>query len=341
MFSYIKKLKPGKTSQSETTKAQTSQDEKTPVLSTADEQFLEEAMKEADDKPNVIFPGKASKAVEEAAEEAKNSEWKDVIVDRWRGLRKTVEDVSKESQKHSQEKKEKKEKAKSEKEIKKEKEKEKKDKGKQKEIVREEDELTAVLDQLNLTAEDGRVFSLSAETRVLLTRFTQILRDIGNGVPTAYDDLTNLLTNSNEQLSKTYSELPSFLQKLIKALPDKLKPEIIKTAAAAAPALATETVGLKELISNPGALMGLLKGVVNVLKTRFPALLGANAAISMGLFVVLLVLWYCHKRGREVRLEAEAREKEMKDTEGAAERDAESAAQKSATEGDLQGGSRA
>lgn len=87
--------------------------------------------------------------------------------------------------------------------------------------------------------------------------------------------------------------------------------------------------------------MGLLKGVVNVLKTRFPALLGANAAISMGLFVVLLVLWYCHKRGREVRLEAEAKEQEMKETEGSAERDAEGAARRSATEGDLQGGSRA
>jgi hypothetical protein len=154
MLSYIKKLKPGRAPPSETTTAQTPQDEKTPVLSTADEQFLSEAMKEADDKPNVIFSGKTSEAVEEAAEEAKDSEWKDVIADRWRGLRKTVEDASKKSEKHGQEKKEKKEKAKSEKEIKKEKEKEKKDKGKQKEVVREEDELTAILDQLNLTAED-------------------------------------------------------------------------------------------------------------------------------------------------------------------------------------------
>lgn len=155
MLSYIKKLKPGRIPPSETTTAQTPQDEKTPVLSTADEQFLSEAMKEADDKPNVIFSGKTSEAVEEAAEEAeKDSEWKGVIADRWRGLRKTVEDISKRSEKHGQEKKEKKEKAKTEKETQKEKEKEKKDKGKQKELVREEDELTATLDQLNLTAED-------------------------------------------------------------------------------------------------------------------------------------------------------------------------------------------
>jgi hypothetical protein len=60
----------------------------------------------------------------------------------------------------------------------------------------------------------------------------------------------------------------------------------MQAAAAASPALMTEggIVGLKELVTKPGLLMGLLKGVVNVLKTRFPALLGANAALSMGLF---------------------------------------------------------
>lgn len=42
--------------------------------------------------------------------------------------------------------------------------------------------------------------------------------------------------------------------------------------------------GLKEIVTKPGAVMGLLKGVLNVLKTRFPALLGANMALSMGLF---------------------------------------------------------
>jgi len=52
--------------------------------------------------------------------------------------------------------------------------------------------------------------------------------------------------------------------------------------------------------------MGMLKSVINLLKTRFPmALGGANLAISMGLFVVLFVLWYCYKRGREERLEKE------------------------------------
>jgi hypothetical protein len=60
--------------------------------------------------------------------------------------------------------------------------------------------------------------------------------------------------------------------------------------------------------------------------------------------VVLLVLWYCHKRGREVRLEKEAKEATaaatLADTEKDVEKDAEVAAASSGTEGDLQGGSK-
>jgi hypothetical protein len=132
----------------------------------------------------------------------------------------------------------------------------------------------------------GRAFSLSAETKILLQRFTQILKDISVGVPTAYQDLIELLDSSSSQLESTFTGLPSFLQKLIKTLPAKLKPELVKAATAASPALKTGGgLGLQELITNPGILMGLLKSVVNVLKTRFPAAaLGANAALSMGLF---------------------------------------------------------
>jgi len=39
------------------------------------------------------------------------------------------------------------------------------------------------------------------------------------------------------------------------------------------------------MVTKPGLLMGMLKSVINLLKTRFPmALGGANLAISMGLF---------------------------------------------------------
>jgi len=41
---------------------------------------------------------------------------------------------------------------------------------------------------------------------------------------------------------------------------------------------------LQEIVTKPGLLMGMLKGVINLLKTRFPmALGGANLAISLGL----------------------------------------------------------
>lgn len=118
-----------------------------------------------------------------------------------------------------------------------------------------------------------------------------------NGVPTAYDDLTTLFESSSKQLDETYDNLPSFLQKLVKTLPEKLtknmSPELLRAAAATAPAVAAEgskggilqgIPSLKDLITKPGMVMGLLKSVLNVLKTRFPAVLGVNVLYSMGLF---------------------------------------------------------
>lgn len=142
----------------------------------------------------------------------------------------------------------------------------------------------------------------------------QILKDLGNGVPTAYDDLTSLLESSSAQLESTFKSLPSFLQRLVSTLPDKvsknLSLELLRATAAVAPAATAETLTLKQLVAKPGLIMSLLKSVVNVLKTRFPAVLGANVAVSMGLFVVLLALWYCYKRGREERIKVEAAEVE-------------------------------
>ncbi|KAI4241135.1 MAG: hypothetical protein L6R42_011363 [Xanthoria sp. 1 TBL-2021] len=72
---------------------------------------------------------------------------------------------------------------------------------------------------------------------------------------------------------------------------------------------------LKDLVTKPGAVAGLLKTIMNFLKLRFPAFLGMNVLYSLGLFVLLFVFWYCHKRGKEVRLEKERAltEKEMAD----------------------------
>jgi hypothetical protein len=181
------------------------------------------------------------------------------------------------------------------------------------------------------------VFSLSAESQKLVQRFTVILKDVVNGAPTAYDDLVALLDDSSDTLQKNYKHLPSYLQKLIKTLPAKfsgnLGPEILATAAAAAGGAdgGTTSAGksrlripsLKEIVTKPGAVVGLLRAIMNFLKLRWPAFLGTNVLLSLGLFgtfsssqlyiwqpltgdtVLLFVLWYCHKRGRETRLAKE------------------------------------
>ncbi|KAL8818280.1 MAG: hypothetical protein Q9223_003058 [Gallowayella weberi] len=201
------------------------------------------------------------------------------------------------------------------------------------EAKKEEAEMTAIMEDLNLAAVDNRVFSISSESKELLQKFTLVLKDLMNGVPTAYDDLESLLTNSENQLERSYKHLPAFLQDLIKKLPSKMTqsigPEMLAAAAEKQGinskymnkgAHAAEKMGmkvrvpsLKDLVTKPGAVAGLLKTIMNFLKLRFPAFLGLNVLYSLGLFILLFVFWYCHKRGKEVRLEKERAltEKEM------------------------------
>ncbi|MCJ1235081.1 hypothetical protein MMC14_003045 [Varicellaria rhodocarpa] len=193
------------------------------------------------------------------------------------------------------------------------------------EARKEEDEMTVVLEQLNLAAVNNRVFSISKESQELLRKFTLVLKDLVNGVPTAYDDLESLLTNSEHQLQSSYSSLPPFLQKLIQSLPSKmtgsLGPEVLaaaaekqglksaylSTAAGAAGKMGMKikVPNLKDLVTKPGAVAGLLRTIMTFLRTRFPAFMGMNVLWSLALFVLLFVFWYCHKRGRETRLEKE------------------------------------
>ncbi|QSZ31067.1 hypothetical protein DSL72_000628 [Monilinia vaccinii-corymbosi] len=198
------------------------------------------------------------------------------------------------------------------------------------EAQREQDDLTRVLDDLSLTASNNRAFSLSPDSTVLVQKFTLILKDLINGVPTAYDDLVHLLEDSQGTLSKSYDSLPSFLQKLITQLPSKitttLAPELLAVATeaqahsvahaasaaqaggmgAAAKAFLTPA-SLKDLVTKPGAVVGMLKAIVNALKLRWPAFMGTNVLLSLALFVLLFVFWYCHKRGKEVRLARDGR----------------------------------
>jgi hypothetical protein len=166
-----------------------------------------------------------------------------------------------------------------------------------------------VLNDLNLSAVNNRAFSLSNESQELVQKFTVVLKDLVNGAPTAYDDLVNLLEDSQGTLAKSYDHLPSFLQKLITQLPNKLTstlaPELLAVAAeaqafsgmGAAQASTVASGGLKgaamnflkptslkDLVTKPGAVAGMLKTIMNALKLRWPAFMGTNVLLSLGLF---------------------------------------------------------
>ncbi|CAI7634497.1 unnamed protein product [Penicillium viridicatum] len=198
--------------------------------------------------------------------------------------------------------------------------------GKDADKDKDAEDMTDILERLNLAADNNRVFSISEETQELLRKFKLIFKDLINGVPTAYHDLEMLLTNGNRQLQETYTKLPGPMQKLIEKLPERwtetLAPEMLAVAAdragksgvnmenvgkaaAAAEKMGVNIPSLKELVSKPAALVGMLRSIMTFLRARFPAVMGMNVLWSLALFILLFVLWYCHKRGREVRLENE------------------------------------
>lgn len=195
-----------------------------------------------------------------------------------------------------------------------------------KEKREEQEDLATILERLNLAADNNRAFSISAETQELLQKFKLIFKDLVTGVPTAYHDLEMLLTNGDKQLKDAFGHLPGFMQKLVRQLPNKftenLAPELMAVAgeraaqsginmenagkaAAAAQKMGFKAPTLKELVGKPTAIVGMLRSIMTFLRARFPAVLGMNVLWSIALFIVLLVLWYCHKRGKEVRLENE------------------------------------
>ncbi|KAK4196308.1 hypothetical protein QBC40DRAFT_351894 [Triangularia verruculosa] len=197
-------------------------------------------------------------------------------------------------------------------------------------------DLSRLLDKLNLSSSG----SISSDAKDLLVRpFVQILKDLANGVPTAVDDLVSLLDGRNDILTKTFEKLPSSLQKLVTQLPKKLSsslaPEILAMAAEAQgldKSKINADEGLKgaakffmpknlsDLALTPALIKTMLKAILNALKTKFPMLAGTSALWSVAVFLLLFVLWYCHKRGREER---EKKEKEGAEGEGEGEKEGE------------------
>ena len=146
-----------------------------------------------------------------------------------------------------------------------------------------------------------------------MKEFTQILKDIQAGAPHAYDDLTSFLHKSNAQLNSLFDSTPDFLKSIIPALPFPLAKKFDKKN--------PKEVGVDILkdLAKPGVITGLLKKIMVLLRTRFPAFVGsnvlyytslcvANCRLSLGVFVLLFAVWYCYKRGREERMKAEGSE---------------------------------
>ncbi|KUI69077.1 hypothetical protein VM1G_04196 [Cytospora mali] len=188
---------------------------------------------------------------------------------------------------------------------------------------RERDDISHILDDLNLSARNNKTFSLSKESAELVGSFTVVLKDLVNGVPTAANDLKKLIEDHDGTLAKNYEKLPKSMQKIVTTLPTKvtgsLAPELLAVAAESQGLRGASAQGgikeqaknlllpksLSDLLTKPGAIVGMLKAIMNALKTRWPAFIGTNVIWSIALFLLLFVLWYCHKRGREVRLEKE------------------------------------
>ncbi|TPX12004.1 uncharacterized protein E0L32_007307 [Thyridium curvatum] len=177
------------------------------------------------------------------------------------------------------------------------------------EAKRERTDIERVLDDLDLSAKNNRAFSLSAESSELVRRFTLVLKDLVNGVPTAVGDMQALLEDKDGAIAAAFGKLPSSLKKLVTQLPTKLTstlaPELLAAAA--------ETQGLKhednskagvkstaksllmpknlqDLVTKPSAIVGMLKAIMNALKLRWPAFMGANVLWSIALFRKLFFL---------------------------------------------------
>lgn len=158
---------------------------------------------------------------------------------------------------------------------------------------REKKDLSRVLDRLNLsaTSNNNKVTALTEDSAEVLRNFTQVFKDLANGVPTAYDDLVNLIKDKDGAITKGFEKLPSGLQKLVTQLPDKLTasiaPEVLAAAAKSQGMEAAENLlspsNMFKLMTEPGALVAMLRAIVSTLQQRWPAFIGVNVLWSVAL----------------------------------------------------------
>jgi hypothetical protein len=178
---------------------------------------------------------------------------------------------------------------------------------------KQEREITILLDNMNMSTLNNRVFALSSETQKIYDRFAEVLKDTINGVPTAYDDMEKLMREAGPTIEKQYNAMPPFVQTLVKTLPAKLStalaPEMLSSIVAEKPGADLKAAdkskasasakggksskakskrrvpGLKNLVTQQGAVAGILRNVVTFLRVRFPLLAsGTNVVMSLAVF---------------------------------------------------------
>ncbi|KAK4547749.1 hypothetical protein LTR36_000707 [Oleoguttula mirabilis] len=216
----------------------------------------------------------------------------------------------------------------------------------QKTKEKQESEVSVLLDKLDMSSINNRVFAFSGETQKIYERFAVVLKDTMNGGPTAYEDMETLMKDAGPQLEKQFASMPPFVQTLVKSLPAKfgstLGPELLAaasqkpgadmqarmTAASKQKSSGDSSIsaadtsekggedgekkkrkipGLKGLVSKQGMTASILRSVVTFIQTRFPFLASSmNVVMSLSVFILMFVFWYCHKRGKEARLAREA-----------------------------------
>lgn len=187
---------------------------------------------------------------------------------------------------------------------------------------KQEKEVSVLLDNLNMSTINNRVFALNQSTQHIYDRFAEVLKDTINGGPTAYEDMEKLMKEAGPQLEKQFKSMPPFVQTLVKSLPAKLSgtlgPELLAAASekpgadmktSLESASKGETVvegkgkgkepekkskrripGIKSLISKEGAVAGILRNTVNFIQTRFPFLASTtNVVMSLAVFSKLII----------------------------------------------------
>ncbi|EGS21942.1 uncharacterized protein CTHT_0038160 [Thermochaetoides thermophila DSM 1495] len=196
------------------------------------------------------------------------------------------------------------------------------------EADREWADLNRVLARLDLSPETkakakAKKDKASAELKELVRQFVLVLKDIMRGAPTAVDDLIKLFDGRNDAFRRGFEKLPPGMQNIVTKLPKKMAESFGSEVLSAAKDAAVKeigkegTKGVKELLLpkslgdltlTPAVVQAMLRAIVNALKLRWPAVVGTSALWSTAVVLLLFVLWYCWKRGKEER-EKEERER--------------------------------